>query len=96
MQAYFSRKMGGGFFFFTDPKCMEEGGGGGRGNFLSALKKFSARKSVKNYKEKSQEFTHPLLPSNSIHCRLLQILILSPLNRAMEPAASTHSTSAHL
>ena len=46
--------------------------------------------------ENSQEFTHPWLPSNSIHCRLLQILILSPLNRAMEPAASTHSTSAHL
>ena len=46
--------------------------------------------------ENSQEFTHPLLPSNSIHCRLLQILILSPLNRAMEPAASTHSTTAHL
>ena len=37
-----------------------------------------------------------LLPSNSNHCRLLQILILSPLNRAMEPAASTHSTSVHL
>ena len=37
-----------------------------------------------------------LAPSNSIHCRLLQILILSPLNRAMEPAASTHNTSAHL
>ena len=27
-------------------------GGGGRGNFLSALKKFSARKGVNNYKEK--------------------------------------------
>ena len=40
----------GGFFFFTDPKCI--GGGGGRGNFLTALKKFSARKGVNNYKEK--------------------------------------------
>ena len=28
------------------------GGGGGRGNFLTALKKFSARKGVNNYKEK--------------------------------------------
>ena len=46
--------------------------------------------------ENSQEFTHPWLPSNSIHCRFLQILILSPLNRAMELAASTHSTSVHL
>ena len=46
--------------------------------------------------ENSQELTHPWLPSNSIHCRLLLIFILSPLNRAMEPAASTHSTSAHL
>ena len=39
---------------------------------------------------------HTWLPSNSIYCRLLLILILSPLNRAMELAASTHSTSAHL
>ena len=39
---------GGGFFFFTDLKCM--GGGEGRGNYLSALKKFLARKGVNNYK----------------------------------------------
>ena len=35
------------------------------------------------------ENSHPWLPSNSNHCRLLQILILSSLN-AIEPAASTH------
>ena len=28
------------------------GGGGGRGNFLTALKKLSAREGVNNYKEK--------------------------------------------
>ena len=37
----------------------------------------------------------PLLLPNSDHCGLLQVLILPPCNRAMEPAAITHSTSAH-
>ena len=39
--------------------------------------------------------SHPLLSPNSDHCGLLQVLILPPRNRAMEPAAITHSTSAH-
>ena len=33
------------------------GGGGGRGNFLTALKKLSARKGVNNYKEKATTLT---------------------------------------
>ena len=45
--------------------------------------------------ENTQEFTSPWLPSDSNYCRLLQILVLPPRNRAMEPAAVTHSTTAH-
>ena len=44
------------------------GGGGGRGNFLSALKKFSARKGVTNYKEKWKIVAKKDERSNMIDC----------------------------
>ena len=48
MQAYFSRKRGGASFSLLTLSVWRRGS---RGNFLSALKKFSARKGVNNYKE---------------------------------------------
>ena len=64
------------------------GGGGGRGNFLTALKKFSARKGVKNYKEKwkvvaSKETTLTVQVLFPIYCNSSCKGLISSVKRSL-------------
>ena len=61
------------------------GGGGGQGKFLTALKKFSARKGVNNYKEKrkvvaSKETVQVLFP---IYCNPSCKGLISSVKRSL-------------